>query len=349
MTNNKLFGIKSAYILLLVLMVSAICLPAAVSADLGEPYIYWKMSIEKLPPGSSGTATLTISETGGSDSAHDLQVTMSSDVKGVSFGNPQTIVLLKPGASQTLKFPVKVDSSVQPGKYGGKISYKYTETGAMGIGTYSHSKSDPFQFTVYSVPKVSCSINSKEISLLPGQSDTGTLWVSAKGGEIPAENIVITLSTATPGVTFGRVETIPSLSAGFDIPVKFTVYTTSSVQPGIYTGTIKYDYNGQSGTDTFDYEIKAPNAAESVFMAAGVPVNSSNSFTAVFLVAFLILFVICVLAVHRSNKKHREDERRECERREWERRNNGRPEWDNRNMNSQEWWESNDRDRRQYR
>ena len=347
MANNKLFGIKSAYILLLALMVSALCLPAVVSADLGEPDLFFEWRIEQLPPGSSGTATLTISEKGGYDSAQDLQVTMSSDVKGVSFGNPQTIVLLKPGASQTLTFPVKVDSSVQPGKYSGKISYKYTETGAMGIGTYSHSKSGPFQFTVYSVPKVSCSID--RFSLLPGQSDTGTLWVSANGGEIPAENIVITLFTDTPGVTFGKVETMPRLPAGFTVPVKFTVYTTSSVQPGIYTGTIKYDYNGQSGTDTFEYEIKAPNAAESVFMAAGVPVNSSNSFTAVFLVAFLILFVICVWAVHRSNKKRREDERREWERREWERRNNGRPEWDNRNMNSQEWWESNDRDRRQYR
>ncbi len=325
MANNKLFGIKSAYILLLVLMVSAICLPVTVSADLGEPYIYWKMSIDPLAPGGSGTATVTISETGGYDSAQDLQVTMSSDVKGVSFGNTQTIVLLKPGASQTLKFPVKVDSSVQPGKYGGKISYKYTETGAMGIGTYSHSQSDPFQFTVYAVPKVSCSIDRGAISLLPGQSDSATLRVYAKGGEIPAENIVITLSTATPGVTFGRVETIPSLPAGFDIPVKFTVNAASSVQPGIYTGTIKYDYNGQSGTDTFEYEIKAPTAVESGLMAVGLPANQVNdsgrvSFLGVIGIAFLVLLLlICVWVVKRS-KKRREDERREWERREWDRR-----------------------------
>ncbi len=323
MANNKLFGIKSAYILLLALMVSALCLPAAVSADLGEPNIHWKMSIDKVSPGGSGTATVIISETGGYDSAQDLQVTLSSDNKGISFGNTQTITVLKPGASQTLKFPVKVDSSVQPGQYGGLINYKYTETGAMGIGTYSHNIADKFDFKVYAVPKVSCSIN--RFSLLPGQSDTGTLRVSTiGGGEGYAQNVVITLFTDTPGVTFGRVETIPSLPAGFDVPVKFTVYTTSSVQPGTYTGTIKYDYNGQSGTDTFEYRINAPNAAESVLMAVGVPANQvSNSgfvsFFGVIGIAFLVLLLICVWAVHRS-KKRREDERREWERREWDRR-----------------------------
>ncbi len=318
MTNNELFGIKSAYILLLVLMISVLCLPAAVSADLGEPNIHWKMSIDKVSPGGSGTATVTISETGGYDSAQDLQVTLSSDNKGISFGNTQTITVLKPGASQTLKFPVKVDSSVQPGQYGGLINYKYTETGAMGIGTYSHNIADKFDFKVYAVPKVSCSIN--RFSLLPGQSDTGTLRVSTiGGGEGYAQNVVITLFTDTPGVTFGRVENIPSLPAGFDVPVKFAVYTTSSVQPGTYTGTIKYDYNGQSGTDTFEYRINAPNAAESVLMAVGVPANQvSNSgfvsFFGVIGIAFLVLLLICVWAVHRSKK------RREWECREWDRR-----------------------------
>ena len=327
MANNKLFGIKSAYILLLVLFVSAICLPAAVSADLGEPYIYWKMSIDPVSPGGSGTATVTISETGGYDSAQDLQVTLSSDNKGVSFGNTQTITKLKPGASQTLEFPVKVDSSVQPGQYGGLINYKYTETGAMGIGTYSHNIADKFDFMVYAVPKISCSIRSTELSLLPGESNSGNIWVESSGTtgrDGSATDLVITLSTDTPGVTFGKVNTEPVVPAGFTFSEKFTVYTTSSVQPGKYTGTIKYDYNGQSGTDTFEYRINAPNAAESVLMAVGVPANQvSNSgfvsFFGVIGIAFLVLLLICVWAVHRS-KKRREDERREWERREWDRR-----------------------------
>ena len=332
MANNKLFGIKSAYILLLALMVSALCLPATVSADLGEPYIYWKMSIDPVSPGGSGTATVTISETGGYDYAQDLQVTLSSDVKGVSFGNTQTIAILKPGASQTLKFPVKVDSSVQPGQYGGLINYKYTETGAMGIGTYSHNIADKFDFKVYAVPKISCSIRSTELSLLPGESNSGNIWVESSGtsgrGDGFATDLVITLSTDTPGVTFGKVNTEPVVPAGFTFSEKFTVYTTSSVQPGKYTGTIKYDYNGQSGTDTFEYEIRAPTAVESGLIAVGVPINQVSDYSksgalfffAIIGIAFLILLVICVWAAHRSNKKRREDERREWERREWDRR-----------------------------
>lgn len=330
MANNKLFGIKSAYILLLALMVSALCLPAAVSADLGEPNIHWKMSIDKVSPGGSGTATVIISETGGYDSAQDLQVTLSSDNKGISFGNTQTITVLKPGASQTLKFPVKVDSSVQPGQYGGLINYKYTETGAMGIGTYSHNIADKFDFKVYAVPKISCSIRSTELSLLPGESNSGNIWVESSGTtgrDGSATDLVITLSTDTPGVTFGKVNTEPVVPAGFTFSEKFTVYTTSSVQPGKYTGTIKYDYNGQSGTDTFEYEIRAPTAVESGLIAVGVPINQVSDYSksgALFFfgvigIAFLVLLLICVWAVHRS-KKRREDERREWERREWDRR-----------------------------
>ena len=251
MTNNKLFGIKSAYILLLVLFVSALCLPAAVSADLGEPVIKYRVSSNDVVAGKSGTVTVTLTETGKQDYAQNIQITASTTTPGVSFGTGK-ISMLKPGASQSTSFPIYTSSTVKPGIYVGTLDIYYEDTGAMGIGTFPH----------YS-----------------------------KG--------------------------------------------------------------------TFQYTVTAPPVADTISRAVVVTANSASSFTVGFFVAFLILFVICVWAVHRSNKKRREDERREderrewerreWERREWERRNNGRPEWDNRNMNSQEWWESNDRDRRQLR
>lgn len=59
MTNNKLFGMESAYILLLVLMVSALCLPAVVCAYTGEPVLKYQASSPNfVVEGKGGTLTL---------------------------------------------------------------------------------------------------------------------------------------------------------------------------------------------------------------------------------------------------------------------------------------------------
>ena len=59
MTNNKLFGMESAYILLLVLMVSALCLPAVVCAYTGEPVLKNQASSPNfVVEGKGGTLTL---------------------------------------------------------------------------------------------------------------------------------------------------------------------------------------------------------------------------------------------------------------------------------------------------
>ncbi len=61
MTNNKLFGMESAYILLLVLMVSALCLPAVVCAYTGEPVLKYQASSPNfVVEGKGGTLTLGV-------------------------------------------------------------------------------------------------------------------------------------------------------------------------------------------------------------------------------------------------------------------------------------------------
>ena len=129
MANNKLFGIKSAYILLLVLMVSALCLPAAVCAYVGEPVLEYEYSFYPVTAGTTGTANVRIAETGGYDYAANVVVALSTDTKGVSFGNPQTISKLGQGESRVLTFPIYVDSSVKAGKYIGMLTISYDEYG----------------------------------------------------------------------------------------------------------------------------------------------------------------------------------------------------------------------------
>ena len=151
MTNNKLFGIKSAYILLLALMVSALCLPAVVSADLGEPYIQYRVSSNDVVAGKSGTVTVTLTETGKRDYAQNIQITAYTNTPGVSFGTGK-ISMLKPGASQSTSFPIYTSSTVKPGIYVGTLDIYYEETGAMGIGTYNHNSKGTFQYTVTAPP-----------------------------------------------------------------------------------------------------------------------------------------------------------------------------------------------------
>ena len=148
MTNNKLFGIKSAYILLLALMVSALCLPAVVCAYAGEPVLEYEYSFYPVTAGTTGTANVRIAETGGYDYAANVVVALSTDTKGVSFGNPQTISKLGQGGSRVLTFPIYVDSSVKAGKYIGMLTISYDEYGALDIGTYHHSLTQHFQYTV---------------------------------------------------------------------------------------------------------------------------------------------------------------------------------------------------------
>jgi len=145
MANNKLFGIKSAYLLLLVLLVSVVCLPAAVSADLGEPNIHYSI----LP--STGTVTVTLSEQGGHDYAQNVYVTLSTTTPGVSFGDSQFISRLNQGETKTLTFPIMADVRTKSGQYEGTIRITYEETGALGIGKYGHTISDTFTYNVVPV------------------------------------------------------------------------------------------------------------------------------------------------------------------------------------------------------
>lgn len=66
MANNKLFGMESAYILLLVLIVSALCLPAAVSAYAGESVLKYQTSSSDFVVSGKSGGSITLSYNQGS-------------------------------------------------------------------------------------------------------------------------------------------------------------------------------------------------------------------------------------------------------------------------------------------
>ena len=175
MANNKLFGIKSAYILLLALMVSALCLPAAVCAYVGEPVLEYEYSFYPVTAGTTGTANVRIAETGGYDYAANVVVALSTDTKGVSFGNPQTISKLGQGESRVLTFPIYVDSSVKAGKYIGMLTISYDEYGALDIGTYHHSLTQHFQYTVEAPTQSKSVSGAGSSSYSDTESDNGLI------------------------------------------------------------------------------------------------------------------------------------------------------------------------------
>ena len=253
MANNKLFGIKSAYILLLALMVGALCLPATVCAYSGEPVLKYDVSTTKVVPGGSGTATVTITETGGYDYAANVIVSLSTDTPGVSFGNQQTISKIGEGGTKTLTFPINVDSSVKGGTYTGNLKIDYKEYGAMDIGTYSHIIRGTFYYTVAEKPSLKSQVSVPQV--VAGKSNTATVTISETGGQSPAQNVKVTLSTDTPGVSFGSTQTIYQLNAGGKQTLNIPIYTDPSVEQGKYSGKIKVDYHGQSNTDTFEYTV----------------------------------------------------------------------------------------------
>ncbi len=334
MANNKLFGIKSAYILLLALMVSALCLPAAVSADLGEPVINSNVEIFGVHVGSIGTANVVISEIGGYDSAQNLHVTLYTDTTGVSFGATQTIPILNAGGSRTLSFPVYVDSSAKPqvSSYHGTITINYEETGAMGIGTYSHIVTSDFWYYIVGDSELKSQVNVPKVH--SGDSGTATVIVSETGGQMPALNVKVTLSTDTQGVAFGENSAF-HLANGKSNTLSIPLYTESSVKAGTYNGILTLDYDEYSSpedigkyhhslTQHFQYTVEAPTQSKSVSGAGSSSYSDTESDNGLIIliiatIAFVCFILMCV-AFSSRNK----------ERREWERRNMGHPEWDRR-------------------
>ena len=233
MANNKLFGIKSAYILLLALMVSALCLPAAVCAYAGEPFLNVKYtSTPAVVEGSSGTVTVTITETGGYDYATNVIVSLSTDQPCVSFGNQQTIPKLGVGGTESLTFPIYAEYPSQAGEYNGIITIAYKEYGAMDIGTYSHTIKSNFQYTVIE-PKIEWQIVIPDI--VAGYSGTATVTVSETSGLCSAQNVQINLVPHDKkGISFGDKQTIPELRPGESKTLTFPIYTTLDVVPGVH-------------------------------------------------------------------------------------------------------------------
>ena len=278
MACNKLFGMESAYLLLLVFIVAALCLPAAVSAYTGEPVLSCTCTSTPVMAGNSGTVTVTISETRGSDYAANLIVSLSTDTPGVSFGNQQTISKIGEGGTRTLTFPIYVDSSVSAGKYDGKVKISYKEYGAMDIGTYSHTITNSFQYTVLGKPSINYQI--EDVSLVSGKSGTASVKLLEVGGKSPAQNVQITLSTDTPGVTFGYVRPISQLDAGGQYTFSVPIRTTSSVKPGTYFGKLKISYDGSSSSDnTFTYTIIGEPVVKYQVSVPDVTISKSGTAT----------------------------------------------------------------------
>lgn len=150
MVSKKFFNLKIAYLISLVLMVSAVCLPATVSADLGEPELALNLLVPDISPGKEGTITVTVMEVGGSDSAQDITITLSTKTPGVTFGKA-TIDKVDAGGNATATIPMKVDSSVKTGAYTGVYTVDYSHTGLLGIGTFSNSVEGVFTFNVTSL------------------------------------------------------------------------------------------------------------------------------------------------------------------------------------------------------
>ena len=237
MANNKLFVIKSAYILLLALIVSAVCLPVAVSADIEKPVIVYEVSPIKIYSGSYGTVTVTLSETGGQVSAKDIYITLSTDIQGVSF-EEYYLSELKAGSKQIIDIPVFTSVSNPPsiGTYNGIINLDYSlENGEKA------SSSDFFRYTLIKEPVIEFQVSNAEV--VSGGSGTATVTVVEIGGQADAKNIYVTLSTDIKGISFGDSQPISALNRGERQTLKIPMYADSSVKAGTYNGNIKITYN----------------------------------------------------------------------------------------------------------
>ena len=150
MAYKKFISLEIVYLISLVLMVSAVCLPAVVSADLGEPELALSILVPDVSPGKEGSVTVTVMEVGGADAAKDIAITLSTKTPGVTFGKG-TIEKVDAGGNATVTIPMKVDSSVKTGSYTGEYIVDYSHTGLLGIGTFSNSAEGNFTFNVTSL------------------------------------------------------------------------------------------------------------------------------------------------------------------------------------------------------